>query len=132
MSFIDEVVTSRSRAACPMWCVIDHDRDSQPALILHESCPVVIEISGPRDADVPERIEVQTTQYSPEDSGELPAPPTVELSRYGGGRYRITTLTADEARRLAASLFEAAAHANGDPHPHDPVRDQPHVMSPSR
>jgi hypothetical protein len=126
MSFIDEVVTSRSRAAgaaCPTWCVIDHDRDGQPALILHESCPVVIEISGPRDADVPERIEVQTTQYSPEDSGELPARPTVELSRYRGGRYRITTLTADEARRLAAGLFQAAAHANGDPHPHDPVRD---------
>jgi hypothetical protein len=126
MVFIDEVVTSRSHEAgapCPVWCVIDHDPDSQPALILHESCPVVIEISGPRAADIPERIEVQTTQYRPEDSGDLPAPPTVELSRYRGGRYRITTLTADEARRLAASLFEAAAHADGDPDqrdPHDP------------
>jgi hypothetical protein len=117
MALINKAVMRRAHEAgapCPVWCAIDHDPDSQPALILHESSSVVIEISGPRDADRPERIEVQTTQYSSDDSGGLPVSPTVELSRYRGGRYRITTLTADEARRLAASLFEAAAHADGD------------------
>jgi hypothetical protein len=111
----------RSRAAggaCPAWCIFDHDRAGQPAIVLHESLPAEIEISGSRDADVPEWIDVQTTQYSPEEAGELPGPPAVELSCHRGSRYRVTTLTAGEARQLAASLLTAAAHADGDPHPH--------------
>ena len=120
MSFIEKAAKRRSRAAggaCPAWCVLDHDRNGQPAIVLHESLPTVTEISEPRDVDVPEWIDVRTTQYSPEDSGELPEPPAVELSCHQGRRYRVTTLTADEARHLAASLLAAAAHADGDPHP---------------
>jgi hypothetical protein len=122
MSFIEKASKRRPRTAgkaCPAWCVNDHDRNGQPAIVLHESLPAVIEISGPREADVPEWIDVRTTQYSPEDSGELPGPPAVELSCHQGSRYRVTTLTPDEARHLAASLLTAAAHADGDPHPHD-------------
>src|ERR1700749_2341176 len=122
MSFSDKAAKRRSRTAgeaCPAWCVLDHDRTRQSAIVLHESLPAVIEISGPRDADVPEWIDVRTTQYSPEESGDPPGPPAVELSSHKASRYRVTTLTADEARQLAASLFAAAAHADGDPHPHD-------------
>jgi uncharacterized protein DUF6907 len=119
MSLIEKAAKRRSRTAgeaCPAWCVFDHDRMGQPTIVLHESLPAVIEISGPREADVAERIDVRTTQYSPEESGEPPGPPAVELSCHQGCRYRVTTLTADEARQLAASLLTAAAHAEGDPH----------------
>jgi hypothetical protein len=122
MSLVDKGAERRSGAAgesCPAWCVFDHDRTGQPAIVLHESLPAVIEISGLGDADVPEWIDVRTTQYSPEESGERPRPPAVELSWHRGSRYRVTTLTADEARHLAATLFTAAAHANGNPCPHD-------------
>ena len=121
MSSIKKAVKRRSRTAggaCPAWCVFDHSRNGQPAIVLHESVPAVIEISGPSNANVPEWIDVRTTQYSPEESGELPGPPAVELSCHQGSRYRVTTLTADEARQLAASLLAAAAHADGDAHLH--------------
>jgi hypothetical protein len=121
MSLIGKDAERRSRTAgeaCPGWCVFDHDRNGQPVILLHESLPAIIEISGPRDFDVPEWIDVRTTQYRPEESGELPALPAVELSCHQGSRYRVTTLTADEARELAAGLFAAAARADGDPQPH--------------
>jgi hypothetical protein len=122
MSSFDKAAKRRSRAAgggCPAWCVFDHERTGQPAIVLHESPPAVIGISEPRDADVPEWFDVRTTQYSPEEPGEPPGPPAVELSCHQGSRYRVTTLTADEARHLAASLFTAATHAVEDPHPGD-------------
>ena len=120
MSLIEKAAKRRSRTAaatCPAWCVLGHERSWQLAIVLHESLPAVMEISKPREADVPEWIDVRTIQYSPEDSGELPGPPAVELSCHQGCRYRVTTLTADEARHLAASLLAAAAHADCDPHP---------------
>jgi hypothetical protein len=122
MSFMGRAVKRRpctAGGACPAWCVFDHDRNEEPVVVLHESAPAIIEISGPREADVPEWIDVMTTQYSPEESGELPGPPAVELSCHRGSRYRIFTLTADEARQLAASLLTAAAHADSGPRPHD-------------
>jgi hypothetical protein len=125
MSFMEKAAKRRSRAtggACPAWCVFDHDEIGPPAIVLHESLPAVTEISGPRDADVPEWIDIRTTQYSPEESGEPPRPPAVELSCHQGSRYRVTTLTAAEARRLAASLSAAAAQVDGDPHPADYLR----------
>jgi hypothetical protein len=121
MSVYEKAAKRPSRTAggaCPAWCVFDHDRTVQPAIVLHESLSAVIEISGSHEADVPEWIDVRTTQYSPEESGETPGPPAVELSCHQGSRYRVTTLTADEARQLAASLLTAAAHADGDPHSH--------------
>jgi hypothetical protein len=121
VSFIERTAKRWSRNAggtCPAWCALDHDRNGQPAVILHESLPAVITISGPHETDVPEWIDVRTAQYS-EESGELPGSPAVELTCHRGSRYRVTTLTPDEARRLAASLFTAAAHADGDPHPDD-------------
>src|ERR1700676_78165 len=105
----------QSGAGCPAWCVLDHDRDGQPTIVLHESLHAVIELSGLPEADVRERVDVRTTQYSPEESGELPRTPWVELAWYQDCRYRVSTLSADEARQLAAALLNAAAHADGDP-----------------
>lgn len=115
MSLIEKNGDSRARKggeACPAWCISDHDGNGQPAIILHESLPTIIEISRPHEADVPEWIDVRTTQYTAEESNELQQSPGVELSYHQGSRYRVTTLTADEARHLAASLFTAAAHAD--------------------
>ena len=122
MSVIERADVRRSHTggeACPTWCVFDHDQCGQPAIVLHESRPAVIEISGPRDVDVPEWIDVRATQYSPEEPDERPGPPAVELSCHQGGRYRVTTLSPDEARQLAAGLLTAAAHADGQSQPHD-------------
>ena len=76
---MEKAAKRRSRAtggACPAWCVFDHDGIGPPAIVLHESLPAVTEISGPRDADVPEWIDVRTTQYSPRNQanrrGRLP------------------------------------------------------------
>jgi hypothetical protein len=115
MSLIEKAASRRPGTAgeeCPAWCVLGHDRTGRPAIVLHESVPAVIEISGPREAGLPEWIDVRTTQYSPEGSGEQPGLPAVELSCHQGSRYRVTTLTADEARQLAVSLLTAAAHAD--------------------
>ena len=133
MSVYQKAAKRRSRTtggAYPAWCVFDHDRTVQPAIVLHESLSAVIEISGSHEADVPEWIDVRTTQYSPEESGEPPGPPAVELSCHQGCSYRVTTLTADEARQLAASLLTAAAHAEGDPHSHDPQATKAPGMNP--
>jgi len=97
---------------CPAWCVFDHERSEQPVTVLHESLPTVIEVSGLRKADVPEWIDVRTAQYLPEESEQRPQPPVIELSYHEGGRYRVTMLTADEARSLAASLVAEAIHAD--------------------
>ena len=136
MSLIEKDAKRRSRTEggpCPGWCVFDHDRNGQPVILLHESLPAIIEISGPRDVDVPEWIDVRTTQYRPEESGELPALPAVELACHQGSRYRVTTLTADEARQLAAGLFAAAARADGDPQPHGlPAAMAPGMNPPGR
>ena len=96
---------------CPAWCVFDHSRSDQP-VILHESRPAMVEVSTPRNENVPEWIDVQTTQYRPEDPDELLWLPRVELSCHQGSRYRVTTLSADEARHLAVSLVVAAAYAD--------------------
>jgi hypothetical protein len=123
MSFMGKAVKRRSHTAggaCPAWCVFDHDRSEEPVMVLHESPSAIIEISGASEAGIPEWIDVMTTQYSPEESGELPEPPAVELSCHRGSRYRVTTLTAEEARQLAASLLTAAAHADSGPRPHGP------------
>ena len=71
----------QSGAGCPAWCVLAHDRDGQPTIVLHESLPAVIELSGLPQVDVRERVDVGTTQYSPEESGELPRTSWVELAR---------------------------------------------------
>jgi hypothetical protein len=122
MSLVDKATRSRLRTAgeaCPAWCALGHDLNGQPGIVLHESLPAVTEISRPREFEIPEWIDVRTTQYSPEEPGELPGPPVVELSCHQGGRYRVITLTPEEARYLAVSLYTAAAHADGDPRPRD-------------
>jgi hypothetical protein len=115
MSLIEKAENRRSPTAgegCPAWCVFDHDHKEEPVTILHESLPTVIEVSRRLDGGVCEWIDVRTTQYRPEEPNEPPWPPAIELSYHRGSRYRITTLTADEARRLAACLSAEAAHAD--------------------
>jgi hypothetical protein len=115
MSLIEKAGNRRSRTAgegCPAWCVFDHGGNGEPLTIVHESSPAVIQISRPDKADVPEWFDIRTTQYRPEESHEPPWPPAIELSCHRGSRYRVTTLTADEARHLAASLLTTAAHAD--------------------
>ena len=51
-----------------------------------KSLPTVTETSRPCEADVPEWIDVRTTQYRPEYSGELQALPVVELSCHQGSQ----------------------------------------------
>jgi hypothetical protein len=122
MSLVEKAAGRPSGAAgepCPAWCVLDHDRYGQPTIVLHESLPAVIELSGLREADVEEWVDVRTTQYSPEESGEAPKTPSVELSWHRDSRYRVTTLSAAEARHLAGALLNAAAHADGSPQPRD-------------
>ena len=115
MSLIEKAENRRSPTAgegCPAWCVFDHDHKEEPVTILHESLPTVIEVSRRLDGGVCEWIDVRTTQYRPEEPNEPPWPPAIELSYHRGSRYRITTLTADEATRLAACLSAEAAHAD--------------------
>ena len=58
--------------------------------------------------DRPDRLDVQTAQYLPDDPGEPAWSPAVEIAVYAGGRYRLIGLTPEEARELAGMLAKAA------------------------
>ena len=74
-------------------------------------------ISRPGYPGAPERLDVETAQYLPDDPAETPWTPTVELALHTGGRYRLIGLTPEEARQLAAMLARAASIP-------DPARDE--------
>ncbi len=57
--------------------------------------------------DRPDRLDVQTAQYLPDDPGE-PWSPAVEIAVYASGHYRLIGLTPEEARELAGMLSKAA------------------------
>ena len=63
----------------------------------------------------PERLDVQTAQYLPDDPGEPAWSPTVELAVHAGGRYRLIGLTPEQARELAALLARAADSVSASP-----------------
>jgi len=62
----------------------------------------------PRRPGLPERVDVETAQYWPDDPEEEAWTPTVEVALYAGSRYRLIGLTPQEARQLAAVLAHAA------------------------
>jgi uncharacterized protein DUF6907 len=94
---------------CPDWCARRHPRDAGGAAFYHASETTSVTISAPaRGLAVPDRLDVQTAQYLPDDPGEPAWSPAVEIAVHAGGRYRLIGLTPEQARELAATLARAA------------------------
>ena len=93
---------------CPHWCARDHSSDTCGPAFYHASETASVVISRPDGVAVPDRLDVQTAQYLPDDPGEPAWSPAVEIAVHAGGRYRLIDLTPAEARELAAVLARAA------------------------
>ena len=93
---------------CPHWCARDHTTERRGRAFYHASKTCSVTISTAGRPGVPERADVETAQYLPDDPGEAPWTPTVELALHAGSRYRVIGLTPEEARQLAAMLARAA------------------------
>ena len=93
---------------CPPWCHRDHSDATCGAAFYHASETTSVTISRPGGLTTPDRLDVQTAQYLPDDPGEPAWSPTVEIAVHAGGRYRLIGLTPEEARDLAAMLARAA------------------------
>jgi hypothetical protein len=93
---------------CPFWCARDHSAEVCGAAFYHASETSSVTISRPDGPSVPERVDVQTAQYLPDDPSEPAWSPTVEIAVHAGGRYRLISLTPEEARELAGMLARAA------------------------
>jgi hypothetical protein len=93
---------------CPHWCAGEHAAGSYGAAFYHASETTSVTISEPGGLATPDRLDVQTAQYLPDDPGEPAWSPTVEITVHAGGRYRLIGLTPDEARELAGLLARAA------------------------
>ena len=93
---------------CPHWCSRDHAADTCGTVFYHASETTSVIIARPDDLTAPDRLDVQTAQYLPDDPAESAWSPTVEIAVHTGGRYRLIGLTPEEARELAAMLAQAA------------------------
>jgi hypothetical protein len=93
---------------CPHWCARDHSADACGIAFYHASETTSVTISRPDGLVVPDRLDVQTAQYLPDEPGEPAWSPAVEIAVHAGGRYRLIGLTAEAARELAAMLARAA------------------------
>ena len=96
---------------CPPWCVREHPAEAHGAVFYHASETVSVTLSQPGPGcagTMPDRLDVQTAQYLPDDPGEPAWSPAVEIAVHSGGRYRLIGLTPDEARQLARMLASAA------------------------
>jgi hypothetical protein len=93
---------------CPRWCARAHPTDAYGTVFYHASEITSVTISRPGGLTVPDRLDVQTAQYLPDDPGEPAWSPAVEIAVYAGGRYRMIGLTPEEARELAGMLAKAA------------------------
>jgi hypothetical protein len=93
---------------CPHWCARAHPTDARGTAFYHASETTSVTISQPGGLTVPDRLDVQTAQYLPDDPGEPAWSPAVEIAVHAGGRYRLIGLTPEEARELAAMLATAA------------------------
>ncbi len=102
---------------CPPWCARDHSAHGPGRPFYHASETRSVTISRPGTPSGPERLDVETAQYLPDDPAETPWTPTVELALHAGGRYRLIGLTPEEARQLAAMLTRAASMP-------EPARDE--------
>jgi hypothetical protein len=102
------MTTVTSTAHCPHWCARDHSAEPCGTAFYHASETSLVTFSGAADPGGPERVDVQTAQYLPDDPGEPAWSPRVELAVHTGGRYRLIGLTPGEARELATLLARAA------------------------
>ena len=93
---------------CPHWCAGEHAADTYGATFYHASETTSVTISRPSGLTTPDRLDVQTAQYLPDDPDEPAWSPAVEITVHTGGRYRLIGLTPEEARELAAMLAQAA------------------------
>lgn len=93
---------------CPHWCARDHSAHTGGTVFYHASETTSVTISRPGGLTVPDRLDVQTAQYLPDEPGEPAWSPTVEIAVHADGRYRLIGLTPDEARQLARMLARAA------------------------
>jgi hypothetical protein len=98
---------------CPHWCARDHSTERRGRAFYHASKTCSVTISTAGLPGFPERADVETAQYIPDDPGEAPWTPTVELTLHAGSRYRVIGLTPEEARQLAAMLARAADLTGG-------------------
>ena len=89
---------------CPQWCARDHQSDT---VFYHASAATSVTVSQSGRA-APDRLDVQTAQYLPDDPGEPAWSPAIEIAVHAGGRYRLIGLTPEEARELAVLLAQAA------------------------
>ncbi len=93
---------------CPHWCRRDHSADPCGTAFYHASETASVAIARPGGLAVPDRLDVQTAQYLPDDPCEPAWSPAVEITVHTGGRYRLIGLTLEEARELAGMLAKAA------------------------
>jgi Domain of unknown function (DUF6907) len=93
---------------CPHWCSRDHSADRCGTAFYHASETTSVAIARPGGLTAPDRLDVQTAQYLPDDPAEPAWSPTVEIAVHAGSRYRLIGLTPEEARDLAAMLAKAA------------------------
>jgi hypothetical protein len=94
---------------CPQWCRRDHSADPSGTAFYHASETTSVTIARPGGGlTAPDRLDVQTAQYLPDDPSEPAWSPTVEIAVHAGGRYRLIGLTPEQARELAAMLARAA------------------------
>ena len=94
---------------CPPWCRRAHAAGSAGTAFYHASETTSVTIARPGGGlTAPDRLDVQTAQYLPDDPSEPAWSPTVEIAVHAGGRYRLIGLTPEQARELAAMLAQAA------------------------
>jgi hypothetical protein len=106
---------------CPHWCTRDHSADACGTAFYHASETTSVTIARPGGRTVPERLDVQTAQYLPDDPSEPAWSPAVEIAVHTGGRYRLIGLTPEEARQLARILANAADIVSGAERPRRPA-----------
>jgi hypothetical protein len=97
---------------CPVWCALDHSAEPGKTAFYHATRAGSMPLSRPQRPALPERVDVETTQYVPDEPGEPGWAPTVEVALHAGGRYRLIGLTPSEARQLAEMLTQAATAAS--------------------
>jgi hypothetical protein len=100
---------------CPHWCAQEHSPDTGGTAFYHASETTSVTIARPGGLTVPDRLDVQTAQYLPDDPGEPAWSPSVEIAVHAGGRYRLIGLTSAEARELARLLASAADRVSASP-----------------
>ena len=72
---------------CPHWCARAHPTDAYGTVFYHASEITSVIISRPGGLTVPDRpdrLDVQTAQYLPDDPGEPAWSPAVEIAVHAG------------------------------------------------